>query len=87
MMLTKFALLILVLRALGAEYSTYIGDTYPYQSAAITTDAAGNAYIAGSRLILTLPETFTSRDRARRSTFRSAKLCKRRPTRAVPALS
>ncbi len=50
-MLTKFGLLILVLPALGAEYSTYIGDNYPYHSAAITTDAAGNAYIAGSRLL------------------------------------
>ncbi|HVN03777.1 MAG TPA: SBBP repeat-containing protein [Bryobacteraceae bacterium] len=35
----------------AASYTTYIGDVSQYQVTAIATDAAGNAYVAGSRLI------------------------------------
>jgi uncharacterized protein (TIGR03437 family) len=35
----------------AADFTTYIGDSNPYQVAAITTDSAGNAYVTGSRLI------------------------------------
>ncbi len=43
--------LIAIFPLLGAEYATYIGDGYAYKVAAIATDAAGNAYVAGSRLV------------------------------------
>jgi uncharacterized protein (TIGR03437 family) len=35
--------------AFGADYTTYIGDEFPYRVAAITTDSAGNTYVTGSR--------------------------------------
>src|SRR5579864_4027153 len=35
----------------AANYTTYIGDAFSYQVAAITTDASGNTYITGSRVI------------------------------------
>jgi len=35
----------------AASYTTYIGDTNPYQVTAIATDAAGNTYITGSRIL------------------------------------
>lgn len=35
--------------ATAAEFTTSLGDTYPYVISAITTDAAGNTYVVGSR--------------------------------------
>jgi uncharacterized protein (TIGR03437 family) len=35
----------------AAGFSTFIGDQNPYRVAAITTDAAGNTYLTGSRLL------------------------------------
>ena len=43
---------LLTLPALAGEYATYIGDSYPYNVAAMATDAAGNLYITGSRLVV-----------------------------------
>ena len=37
--------------ALAADFTTYIGDAFPYRPSAIAADAAGNAYVAGSRTI------------------------------------
>jgi uncharacterized protein (TIGR03437 family) len=45
--------------AVAADYTTYIGDEFPYQVTALTTDSAGNTYLTGSRVIVqgsTLPE-------------------------------
>jgi len=42
-------LAILGLTAYGADFTTYIGDEYPYQVTAIATDAIGNTYVTGSR--------------------------------------
>jgi uncharacterized protein (TIGR03437 family) len=41
----------------AANYSTYIGDSYPYNVTAITLDSAGNTYITGSRQI-SIPGSF-----------------------------
>ena len=38
--------------ACAAGYTTYIGDANPYQVAAMTTDANGNTYVAGSRAVI-----------------------------------
>ncbi len=35
--------------AIAGEYTTYIGDAYPRNVAAIATDAAGNTYVTGNR--------------------------------------
>ena len=35
--------------AFATDYTTYIGDTYPYRVGAIATDTTGNTYITGSR--------------------------------------
>jgi uncharacterized protein (TIGR03437 family) len=45
------ALLFCAACALANDYTTYIGDAFPYNVAALTTDPAGNTYIAGSRAI------------------------------------
>ncbi|HEV8144988.1 MAG TPA: SBBP repeat-containing protein [Bryobacteraceae bacterium] len=37
--------------ALAADFTTYIGDAFPYRPAAIAADAAGNTYVAGSRQV------------------------------------
>ena len=37
----------------GAGHATYIGDQFTYKVASIATDANGNTYIAGSRVIVT----------------------------------
>jgi len=53
--------------ASAANYTTYIGDSFPYQVSAITTDANGNTYITGSRTItngqngLPLSDVFVSK--------------------------
>jgi uncharacterized protein (TIGR03437 family) len=36
----------------AASYTTYIGDTNQYQVSAIATDASGNTYVTGSRVIV-----------------------------------
>jgi len=46
------ALLACALPSAAANYSTYIGDTYPYIVAAIAVDTDGNTYITGTRQIL-----------------------------------
>ena len=52
----KFAAaLVCVLPLLAADYATYIGDQNSYTVSAITTDAAGNAYITGWRLLAPSP--------------------------------
>jgi hypothetical protein len=37
--------------SLFADYTTYIGDQYVYQTTALTADATGNTYITGSRIL------------------------------------
>ena len=37
---------------MAGDYTTYIGDEFPYQVAALTVDAAGNTYLTGSRAIV-----------------------------------
>ncbi|GEM_PF-950934 len=39
----------------AAGFTTYIGDEFVYQVSAITTDAAGNTYLTGDRLIPQFP--------------------------------
>jgi uncharacterized protein (TIGR03437 family) len=52
----KFAAaLVCVLPLLAADYATYIGDQNSYTVSAITTDAAGNTYITGWRLLALSP--------------------------------
>jgi uncharacterized protein (TIGR03437 family) len=46
------ALLACAIAARAASYTTYIGDTNQYQVSAIATDANGNTYITGSRVIV-----------------------------------
>lgn len=49
----RFLLLLLAAAATAgaATYSTYIGDTYPYEISAMATDANGNTYVTGGRRI------------------------------------
>lgn len=42
-------LLVAAIPALGGEFTTALGDAYPYTVSAIATDSAGNTYIVGSR--------------------------------------
>ena len=42
-------LFITTIAALAGEFTTSLGDTYPYTISAITTDSAGNTYVVGSR--------------------------------------
>src|SRR5580658_5979614 len=45
--------------AFAGEFTTSLGDTYPYTISAITTDSAGNTYVVGSRqLSITLISDF-----------------------------
>lgn len=37
--------------AIGGDFSTSLGDAYPYNISAITTDSAGNTYVVGSRAL------------------------------------
>lgn len=54
--LSVFALLFAVSSsARAAEYTTYIGDAYPRNVAAITADAVGNTYILGNRGSASIP--------------------------------
>ena len=42
---------ILATTALGADFTTYIGDANQYQVTAVASDAAGNTYVTGGRVI------------------------------------
>jgi uncharacterized protein (TIGR03437 family) len=48
------ALIFISTLAIGGQFSTALGDQYPYTISAITTDAAGNTYVVGTRQIGTL---------------------------------
>lgn len=37
--------------AIAGDFSTSLGDSYPYNISAITTDSAGNTYVVGSRAL------------------------------------
>ena len=41
--------------ATAGEFTTSLGDTYPYAVSAIATDAAGNSYVVGSRALGSVP--------------------------------
>ena len=45
----RWVLFFLTARAIAGSFTTYIGTTYPYTVSAVTTDAASNTYIVGSR--------------------------------------
>jgi uncharacterized protein (TIGR03437 family) len=53
----------------GADYTTYIGDSFPYTVTALAVDASGNTYLTGSRAVsvpvsgtnLTLTDIFVSK--------------------------
>lgn len=45
----RFLLFFVSCLAFSAEFSTSLGDQYPYTISAITTDPAGNTYVVGSR--------------------------------------
>lgn len=54
--------------ASAQEFTTYIGDGSPYRTAAMTTDAAGNTYVTGERLLAVpglegepLPDVFVAK--------------------------
>lgn len=52
----RWALFLVSSLAIAGEFTTSLGDAYPYTVAAITTDSAGNTYVVGSR---TLSSSFT----------------------------
>ncbi len=52
----RWALFLVSSLAIAGEFTTSVGDAYPYTVAAITTDSAGNTYVVGSR---TLSSSFT----------------------------
>jgi uncharacterized protein (TIGR03437 family) len=45
----RFALFLITIPAITAQFTTSVGDTYPYLVSAITSDSSGNTYIVGSR--------------------------------------
>lgn len=47
----RFVLFLLSSLAIAGEFTTSLGDAYPYTISAITTDAAGYTYVAGSRML------------------------------------
>ena len=47
----RFVLFFLTTLAIAGDFTTSLGDTYPYTFSAITTDPAGNTYVVGSRQI------------------------------------
>ena len=50
----RFLLFLLIAEVSSAgQFTTALGDSYPYVISAITTDAAGNTYIVGSRQLAT----------------------------------
>jgi len=55
-LLSRLSLLLCILAVVAstansADFTTYIGDVNQYQVAALTTDAAGNTYVTGGRVI------------------------------------
>lgn len=47
----RFALFLISTLAIAGDFTTSLGDTYPYMISAITTDSAGNTYVVGSRAL------------------------------------
>jgi uncharacterized protein (TIGR03437 family) len=48
----RLGLFILIpMLTIAGEFTTSLGDTYPYMISAITTDSAGNTYVVGSRAL------------------------------------
>jgi hypothetical protein len=47
--------------ALAGEFSTAIGDAYPYTVQAMTTDAAGNTYLTGNRTLSSGVDVFVTK--------------------------
>jgi trimeric autotransporter adhesin len=46
----RFAAFLLTVALVNAgQFTTSLGDTYPYTTSAIATDSAGNTYVTGSR--------------------------------------
>jgi beta-propeller repeat-containing protein len=48
--------------AAGSGFTTYIGDGLDYQVARVVSDAAGNTYITGNRLISSISQPFFRRE-------------------------
>jgi uncharacterized protein (TIGR03437 family) len=46
--------------ATAGDFTTSLGDTYPYMVSAITTDAAGNTYVVGSRAVSGIVNTVSA---------------------------
>ncbi len=47
----RFAFFLIPTLAIAGDFTTSLGDAYPYAVSAITTDADGNTYLVGSRVI------------------------------------
>lgn len=47
----RFVLFLIATLAIAGDFTTSLGDTYPYQVSAIATDSAGNTYVVGSRTL------------------------------------
>ena len=47
----RFVLFFITTLAIAADFTTSLGDAYPYTVSAIATDASGNTYVVGSRKI------------------------------------
>jgi uncharacterized protein (TIGR03437 family) len=45
----RFVLFFVTTLVIAGDFTTSLGDMYPYMISAITTDAAGNTYVVGSR--------------------------------------
>jgi len=55
----RFALFLITTIAIAGQFTTSLGDTYPYAISAITTDSAGNTYVVGSRQLGGVPTTIS----------------------------
>ena len=51
----RFVLFLITTLAIAGEFTTSLGDAYPYIISAIATDSAGNTYVVGSRQLGTPP--------------------------------
>lgn len=47
----RFILFFITTLAIAGDFTTSLGDTYPYMISAVTTDSAGNTYVVGSRAL------------------------------------
>ena len=45
----RFVFFFITTVAIAGDFTTSLGDAYPYTVSAIATDAAGNTYVVGSR--------------------------------------